>query len=89
MISWHMIHFVIDDFLKKIAFNRTKVAIRESLCDNPIYSFTRYAINQCFYLMLDRIWLGISNLYAIKRYTSMRLRGMQLTNFVCTRLGKG
>ena len=31
--------------------------------------------------MLDRIWFGISNLYAIKRY--MRLSGMQLTDFVC------
>ena len=27
-ISWHVIHFDINDFLKKIAFNRTKVAIR-------------------------------------------------------------
>ena len=31
--------------------------------------------------MLDRIWLGISDLYATKRY--MRLSGMQLTDFVC------
>ena len=81
-ISWHMFHFVIHDFLKKIAINRTKVAIRaKSLCDNPIYSFKRYAINRCFYLTLDRIWFGISDLYSIKRY--MRLSGMQLTDFVC------
>ena len=32
--------------------------------------------------MLDRIWFGISDMYAIKRY--MHLSGMQLTDFVCT-----
>ena len=31
--------------------------------------------------MLDRIWFGISDLYAIKRY--MHLSGMRLTDFVC------
>ena len=52
------------------------------LCDNPIYSFKWYAINQCFYLIRDRIWFGISDLYAIKQ--CMRLSGMRLTDFVCT-----
>ena len=31
--------------------------------------------------MLGRIWFGISDLYAIKRY--MHLSDMQLTDFVC------
>ena len=31
--------------------------------------------------MLNRIWFGISDLYAIKQF--MHLSGMQLTDFVC------
>ena len=55
--------------------------VTKILCDKLIYSIKRYAINRCFYLMGDRIWFGISDLYAIKRY--MRLSGMRLTDFVC------
>ena len=55
--------------------------VMKILRDNPIYSFKQYVINSCFYFMRDRIWFGISDLYAIKRY--MRLSGMQLTDFVC------
>ena len=51
------------------------------LCDNPIYFFKRHAIDQCFYLMTDRIWFVILDLHEIKRY--MRLSGMRLTDFVC------
>ena len=42
--------------------------VMKILCDNPIYSFKRYAINQYFYLIRDRIWFGISDLYVIKQY---------------------
>ena len=57
--------------------------VTKILCDNPIYFFKRYAINRCFYLIRDRIWFGISDLYAIKRY--MRLSGMRLIDFVFNR----
>ena len=55
--------------------------VTKTLCDNPIYFFKRYAINRCFYLMRDRIWFEILDLYAMKQY--MRLSGVRLTDFVC------
>ena len=52
--------------------------VTKILCDNPIYSFKRYAINRCFYFMRYGIWFEISDflcnktIYVFKRYAINR-----------------